>query len=181
MHHRYKDGTFGRVKVWDTPGSLKRFKNQALGFLKNADCAILMFSLDDRDTFDSIRKWLAFLKPFQEPANTPFVLLGNKLDLEEEVDGREVSYMEAFEMGEAAGMEYFESSIVSGYGIKEAIDNICERAHSKLHGDTFHPVTSSDNPIWRSTSSQNNRISLYLSRKQSVNSQKEKSKCCSSN
>ena len=65
----------------------------------------------------------------------PIVIVGNKLDLCESVDGdslqenqRQVSYEQGKTFATANHMSYFETSAKDGRGVQELMDNIMEQA-----------------------------------------------------
>ncbi|KAG8236488.1 hypothetical protein J437_LFUL016399 [Ladona fulva] len=70
--------------IWDTAGQ-ERFQSLGVAFYRGADCCVLVFDVTAPNTFKSLDSWrdefLIQASP-RDPENFPFVVLGNKVDLE---------------------------------------------------------------------------------------------------
>mmetsp|Transcript_12083 Transcript_12083/g.18430 ORF Transcript_12083/g.18430 Transcript_12083/m.18430 type:complete len:208 (-) Transcript_12083:131-754(-) len=72
------------LQIWDTAGQ-ERFQSLGNSFYRGADCCILVFDVTIRKTFENLDNWRG---EFLVQANVmdhdkyPFVLIGNKVDLE---------------------------------------------------------------------------------------------------
>ncbi|CAJ0949572.1 unnamed protein product, partial [Mesorhabditis belari] len=79
------DGRHVTMQLWDTNGQ-ERFRSLGLAFYRGADCCVLVYDLTDSKSFTNLDFWrdefLIQAKP-QNPENFPFILLGNKVDLEQ--------------------------------------------------------------------------------------------------
>lgn len=72
--------------------------------------AIIVFSLVDRESFNSIEKWILEITDNAEP-DICMLLVGNKLDLvKEDPKKRQVSIKEADRLCKQHGMQYVETS-----------------------------------------------------------------------
>ena len=75
------------VKIWDTAGQ-ERFQSLGVAFYRGADCCVLVFDVTQPTTFKTLDSWrdefLIQASP-RDPENFPFVVLGNKIDLENRV------------------------------------------------------------------------------------------------
>ncbi|KAL7727823.1 hypothetical protein ACLKA6_019759 [Drosophila palustris] len=100
------------LQIWDTAGQ-ERFQSLGTAFYRGADCCILVFDVTTRSSFDSLGSWrdefLLQANP-QDPENFPFIVLGNKIDL----DKREVSTKEAQQWCKLRGIQYVETSAKDG-------------------------------------------------------------------
>lgn len=71
-------------QIWDTAGQ-ERFQSLGVAFYRGADCCVLVFDVAAPSTFKSLDSWrdefLIQASP-RDPDNFPFVVLGNKVDLE---------------------------------------------------------------------------------------------------
>jgi len=73
------------MKIWDTAGQ-ERF--QSLGGPRNsgADCCVLVYDVNNAKSFETLDSWrdefLIQASP-RDSDNFPFVVLGNKIDIEE--------------------------------------------------------------------------------------------------
>ena len=79
------DDTMVRLQIWDTAGQEKYQSVQSV-YYKGTDGCILVFDLTNPDSFQTLNKWKDEFLAFAEPgaAGFPFVLIGNKKDLEKE-------------------------------------------------------------------------------------------------
>ncbi|KAF6201779.1 hypothetical protein GE061_004174, partial [Apolygus lucorum] len=72
------------MQIWDTAGQ-ERFQSLGVAFYRGADCCVLVFDVAAPNTFKSLDSWrdefLIQACP-RDPENFPFVVLGNKVDLE---------------------------------------------------------------------------------------------------
>jgi small GTP-binding protein len=106
------DGAVQAFHVWDTAGT-PQYRSVVPMYCRSAAIAIVVFDLTQSRSFDQIEVWFELVR---ETADPICVLVGNKLDLEEErrVDG---DVAEAFAM--KLGIRYLEVSACSGEGMNE--------------------------------------------------------------
>ena len=71
-----------RVKIWDTAGQ-ERYRQLTNSFFRDADGVIVTFDLTSQDTFLSVSDWIQSVVKIKT-ASLPMVLVGNKVDLEQE-------------------------------------------------------------------------------------------------
>ena len=72
------------VQIWDTAGQ-EKYHSIGYAFYRGADCCVICFDITRKETFEALAKWKAgFLEHSgpQDPANFPFIVMGNKLDKE---------------------------------------------------------------------------------------------------
>lgn len=71
-------------QIWDTAGQ-ERFQSLGVAFYRGADCCVLVFDVASPGSFKSLDGWrdefLIQASP-SDPDHFPFVVLGNKADLE---------------------------------------------------------------------------------------------------
>lgn len=71
-------------QISDTAGR-ERFQSLGVSFYRGADCVVLVYDVTMRNSFKNLELWYEefITHAFPEnPANYPFVLIGNKVDLE---------------------------------------------------------------------------------------------------
>src|ERR1700761_3272326 len=72
-------------KLWDTAGQ-ERFQSLGVAFYRGADCCVLVYDVNSAKSFETLDSWrdefLIQANP-HDPVNFPFVVLGNKIDVEE--------------------------------------------------------------------------------------------------
>jgi small GTP-binding protein len=74
------------LQIWDTAGQEKHRSMQAV-FYKGSDGCLIVFDLTNPATFREIARWkedLLTSSGVPNPTEFPFILLGNKADLEGE-------------------------------------------------------------------------------------------------
>ncbi len=75
---------FSFTQIWDTAGQ-ERFQSLGVAFYRGADCCVVVFDVTAPNTFKTLDSWrdefLIQASP-RDPENFPFVVLGNKVDLE---------------------------------------------------------------------------------------------------
>ena len=74
------------LKLVDTTGQ-EKFRALTKSYFKNAEAVLFVFSMNDKNTFDSIRDWIMLFKENNCKEETiPKYLVGNKNDLEINVE-----------------------------------------------------------------------------------------------
>ncbi|CAH1118376.1 unnamed protein product [Phaedon cochleariae] len=115
------------MQIWDTAGQ-ERFQSLGVAFYRGADCCVLVFDVTAPNTFKSLDSWrdefLIQASP-REPENFPFVLLGNKFDLEP----RAISSKRAQQWCQSKNnIPYFETSAKDGLNVEQAFMTIAKNA-----------------------------------------------------
>jgi small GTP-binding protein len=120
------------LDIWDTPGQ-QRFREMVSQYAHNTKIAVLVYSVIDRQTFQSLPDWWGRL---HSEWNIPHVILvGNKVDLERTVssdEGQEFanSHSTNDEQGHSCPVQFLETSATTNQGIQELYDNIVELAQN---------------------------------------------------
>ena len=108
-----------KLKIWDTAGQ-ERFRNITTQYYKGADGIVLVYDVTDDGSFEKIRDWMAQIQANAEKDDLGLVLLGNKCDVEPRV----VTEEQGNKMAEELNISYFETSALTGQGIKEAFEQL---------------------------------------------------------
>jgi Ras-related protein Rab-6A len=116
----YEDKTI-RLILWDTAGQ-ERFRSLIPSYLKNANCIVIVYDITNKDSFNSLNRWLKDAKQ-NAPEETIFVICGNKIDLKEK---RVVTNEEIDNYIQKNNLIYVECSALSGEGIKELFNLIAK-------------------------------------------------------
>ncbi|KAF2304854.1 hypothetical protein GH714_039177 [Hevea brasiliensis] len=70
--------------IWDTAGQ-ERFQSLGVAFYRGADCCVLVYDVNVMKSFENLNNWreefLIQASP-SDPENFPFVVLGNKIDVD---------------------------------------------------------------------------------------------------
>ena len=108
-----------KIQIWDTCGQ-EVYRSLITNFYRNSSLAVLVYSIDNQESFDNLDLWLKELKTFSSP-DSKVVLVGNKSDLESK---RKITR----EMGEKyqrdSGIDFFiETSAKTGFNTKDVFVN----------------------------------------------------------
>ncbi|KAI9021209.1 vacuolar biogenesis protein [Hyaloraphidium curvatum] len=110
--------------------SQERFQSLGVAFYRGADCCVLVFDVNNVKSFEALDSWrdefLTQAGP-RDPDNFPFVVLGNKIDMEE--GRRQVSTKRAMTWCQAKGnIPYFETSAKEAINVEQAFQQIAKMA-----------------------------------------------------
>lgn len=129
------------MQIWDTAGQ-ERFQSLGVAFYRGADSCVLVFDVNVAKTFENLDSWrdefLIQAGP-RDPENFPFVVLGNKVDL----DSRVVSQKRALAWCQAKGnIPYFETSAKEAVNVEQAFQVIARNAlKQESEEDIYLPDT----------------------------------------
>ncbi|KAK9806997.1 hypothetical protein WJX72_009946 [[Myrmecia] bisecta] len=118
------------MQIWDTAGQ-ERFQSLGVAFYRGADCCVLVYDVNVQKTFDNLDNWrdefLIQASP-NDPDNFPFVVLGNKIDVEEG-RSRAVTEKKAKQWSTQKGnIPYFETSAKEDTNVDAAFQCIARNA-----------------------------------------------------
>ena len=104
-----------KLQIWDTCGQ-EIYKSLISSFFRNASLAMIVYSIDSKESFEHLEGWLKDVRLLCNP-DVKIFLIGNKRDLELE---REVSFEEAKKYSDQNDFNYFnETSAKNGFNAKE--------------------------------------------------------------
>ena len=112
-----KDEGLYFIEFWDTNGQ-ERYAKLASQYFRKAHGVVFVYSVDDLDSFNAIKKWLTMLREENSKESICMMLLGNKCDADP--SQRKVSHEQGVALGEELGMKFFETSAKTAYNIKES-------------------------------------------------------------
>ena len=115
------------LSIWDIGGQ-ERFSFIRSTFYKGAAGVLLVFDLSRAATWDDIKNWRAEVKQFA--GDIPFVLIGNKLDLLQDV-GEVIDRDECREYSESQGSTYIETSAKNNIAVDEGFILLTEKIINK--------------------------------------------------
>ncbi|CAF4297236.1 unnamed protein product [Rotaria socialis] len=115
------------MQIWDTAGQ-ERFQSLGVAFYRGADCCILVYDVTSPTSFRSLDSWrdefLIQAGP-RDPENFPFVVIGNKTDL----DNRMVTARKAQSWcSEKTNIPHFETSAKDGVNVEKAFETVARNA-----------------------------------------------------
>jgi len=117
------------MQIWDTAGQ-ERFQSLGVAFYRGADCCVLVYDVNNAKSFETLDSWrdefLVQASP-RDSENFPFVVLGNKIDMEE--SKRMVSQKRAMTWCQSKGnIPYFETSAKEAINVENAFQTIAKNA-----------------------------------------------------
>ena len=125
------DNKLVTLQIWDTAGQ-ERFQSLGVAFYRGSDCCVLVYDITSSKSFDSLESWREeFLNQAnpKNPESFPFVVLGNKVDKEQE---RRVQTTKAQAWTRSKGeIPLFECSAKDSVNVEEAFQEIARRALKK--------------------------------------------------
>ncbi len=129
------------LKIWDTAGQ-ERFKAVATQYIKLCDGILVVYAINDRKSFEKINDWLKDVEEKKNNNKVPLVLIGNKIDLENE---RVVSKEEGEKLAQKYNIKFFESSAKSNINVSEAFQYLIDSCVEIYHEDLFNAIKKNVN------------------------------------
>ena len=113
---------YTHAQLWDTAGQ-ERFQSLGVAFYRGADCCVLVFDVNSTKSFEALESWrdefLIQASP-RDPDNFPFVVLGNKIDVDNK---RVISTKRAKTFCASKGdIPYFETSAKEAINVEQAFE-----------------------------------------------------------
>ena len=131
------DNRIVKLQIWDTCGQ-EVYRSLITNFYRNASLAMMVYSIDSKESFLHINQWLKEVR-IQSNPDVKIILIGNKADLENE---REVDYDVAQKFKEENQILYFEeTSAKTGLNSKK----VFEEAAKILYDETKNYKSNSKN------------------------------------
>ena len=107
-----------KLQIWDTCGQ-EAYRSLIINFYRNTSLAIIVYSVEDLESFNDISLWLKQVKTYGTPSCKIF-LIGNKIDTE----CREVSYEQGLKCKNDFFFDCFmETSAKDGINTRELFVN----------------------------------------------------------
>ncbi|KAI9434190.1 ras family-domain-containing protein, partial [Lactarius indigo] len=119
------DGEDALVDILDTAGQEDAMREQ---YMRRGEGFLLVYSITDRDSFDSISAYHQQILRVKDTESVPIVLVGNKCDLEDE---RRVDKNEGRFIGEEIGCHFIETSAKLGFNVTDAFLNLVRRIRDR--------------------------------------------------
>ena len=109
------DGTVIKLQLWDTAGQ-ERFQSITYSYFKDAHGVLIIFDLSDKQSFLNVERWIKLMQDNQATSVLK-VLIGNKSDLQKEVEKEEIQTLCC-----EFKLPYFEVSAKIGQNISEPFE-----------------------------------------------------------
>ena len=132
------EGQSYTLQIWDTAGQ-ERFKSLRTPFYRGSDLCLLVYAVDDVQSFKNLAMWrkeFLYYADVREKDNFPFILLGNKIDVNERAVSQEEAHHFCKEIG---GIPYHETSAKDATNVdvafNAAVKRLNELEQSKVKSD----------------------------------------------
>ncbi|KAN0080485.1 Ras family domain containing protein [Elaphomyces granulatus] len=127
------------MQLWDTAGQ-ERFQSLGVAFYRGADCCVLVYDVNNSKSFEALDSWrdefLVQANP-RDPEGFPFVVIGNKIDVEE--SKRMISSKRAMTFCQSNGnLPYFETSAKEALNVEQAFEVIAHNALAQEETEEFN-------------------------------------------
>ncbi len=121
------------IKIWDTCGQ-ERFRSLTANYYRNADGVLLVFDVNEPESFDNLKSWMISLNDnIKFPI--PRVVLANKIDLNKAVSSYNLKNFQ-----KENKVEVYECSAKLGTNVNEAFDYLIKeilKIKKQKDGDTI--------------------------------------------
>ena len=101
-----------KLQIWDSAGQ-EKFRSLIPNYIRGASLIYLVYDITYKNSFNHLPDWIKFINNIE---NTNIVIIGNKIDLE---NNRVVSFEEGKKFAEENNYEIFEISAKEGTGLLE--------------------------------------------------------------
>ena len=143
------DGKIIKMQIWDTCGQ-EVYRSLISSFYNNSSLAIMVYSIDNKNSFENLEFWLNEIRTKSNP-NINIFLIGNKCDLKEK---RQITKEEGQEFSDNNKINLFmESSAKSGFNAQNLFieaSKLLYEQHLKYKDRVSRP-DSFENPNPRDT------------------------------
>ena len=128
MKKLFHSGTEFSIAIWDIAGQEKLEK--LLGsYLEGSQGAILIYDVTNSESFKNINIWLNNLRKFG--GEVPFILVGNKIDLIDEIQIRGEEGGELMKKIKAS--TFYETSAKTGEKVNKIFQDIAIKIYEQSH------------------------------------------------
>ena len=117
-----------RFKIYDTAG-MEKYRSVSLSTIKFSDGYFIVFSVDDINSYKKIVDYIDYMEENFDLSEKTFYLIGNKVDVEPKK--RAVTKEEAKEFAKSKKAKYFETSALTGEGIRESFNEMFQDIYKK--------------------------------------------------
>ena len=165
-----------KLQIWDTCGQ-ETYRSLISSFYHNSSLAMLVYSIDNKNSFDNLEMWLNEIKNINNPDINLF-LIGNKADLEEK---REITKEIANDFCHNHGITFFlETSAKTGLNTQKVFLEAAKSLFNKhlKYKDRLSRPYSLNNLLGKEDSDDNKNKLTHDNNSNKEEDKPRKKKCC---
>ena len=110
------------LQIFDTAGQ-EKFRSITPNYIKNADGIVLVFDLTNYSSFENIKYWIKQIHNNKKYENLPFIIVGNKYDLKDEIVVQE----DKIKFNGKNSENFFYCSAKDNYNVYEIFETISKK------------------------------------------------------
>jgi len=114
------DNKVSMLNIWDTAGQ-EEYEALQDGYIREADGFIIVYSITDTRSFNSVSKLHKKIYRVRESSHEPIIIIGNKCDLDV---NREITTAEGVKLAEELNCHFMEASAKAKICVEEAFFDI---------------------------------------------------------
>lgn len=122
-----------KIQIWDTAGQ-EKYQSLSSMYYKGSHGCIAVYDITNPDSYDSAKKHLYKAYTDYGFEKGCAILVGNKLDIEED---RKVDRSEGISLAEAFNAAYIECSAKTAHSVDEVFYNLCQILVKKCENGAF--------------------------------------------
>ena len=108
------------ISIYDTSGQ-ERYETTVFNFIGKCDGVLLVYAVNSEESFNDISKWINKIRELQHNKDFPIILIGNKIDLENE---RVINKEQGDKVAKDYKFDFYETSAKTGKNVKEAFQHL---------------------------------------------------------
>lgn len=150
-----------KLKICDTAGQ-ERFRNLTIQYYREAKGILLVYDILNINSFENLDYWMQQIKSNTLPEEISIVILGNKVDQEND---RKVTYDQGKETATKYNVQFFETSAYENININEAFEALIRNmVEKKKQNNKNHQTDENQNQSIKNIDNKNKH--------------EQKKKCC---
>tara|TARA_B110000037_G_scaffold168734_1_gene191126 strand:+ start:467 stop:1084 length:618 start_codon:yes stop_codon:yes gene_type:complete len=126
-----------KLQIWDTAGQ-ESFRSITRSFYRASAGVILMYSIDNKNSFDNIKSWLNDINN-ELNRNIPIILVGNKKDLNHR---REITTEEGLNFAKENNLLFKEISVKYELDSTSVFNILSENIYQKIQNKELKIISS---------------------------------------